>query len=110
MYTDYTELMQDIGAVIYEQSYGSYSGDTRALLKKNSLYGYLEFGWGSCSGCDALEGCVTDSDFEELRNDMAGDIIWRTKSEMKKFLLEHDWDGDYNPDTSFAFAALKCIT
>lgn len=34
---------------------GSYQGDHEVLLKDGPRFGYIIFGYGSCSGCDALE-------------------------------------------------------
>jgi len=70
-------------------------GDSWYLLKKEDLYGYLSFGWGSCSGCDALQRCSSFEEVAELYNKLKNSITWRTKEETAKWFDEHDWEGDY---------------
>lgn len=52
--------------VIIETWENDYQGSTYCLLRKENKYGYLEFGWGSCSGCDALEACSNYKDLQSL--------------------------------------------
>lgn len=54
----YDPILNDLGKVLFKLDEGSYSGDTRLIYTdSNSRYGILTFGWGSCSGCDALQSC-----------------------------------------------------
>lgn len=75
---------------------GSYQGDTFCVLKDGEKYGYLEFGWGSCSGCDALLACTDHDDLEELQASLFNDIKWfNSLEELKEYFRSHDWKGDW---------------
>ena len=73
-----------------------YQGDSRLLLKDGERYGILIFGWGSCSGCDALQACESIEEVGELRDELNDDIRWfNSKQEAVQFFKEHDWRGDW---------------
>jgi hypothetical protein len=92
---NYDPMINSFGEIIERLDLGSYQGDTIVLLKNDDLYGLLQFGWGSCSGCDALEGCENLKDLSELYTSLRDSINWTTKEEIVKYLKEHDWEGDY---------------
>ncbi len=75
-----------------------YSGDSRLLLRAFSGHiGYLNFGWGSCSGCDALQACDTWEAVEGLRENLSSGIQWfPAPAAALKFFEGHDWEGDYS--------------
>jgi hypothetical protein len=56
-------------------------------------FGYLRFGWGSCSGCDALEdahGSLVD--LTTLRDDLARSAHWEDDAYSLAYWLAHrDW-------------------
>lgn len=99
--SDYTPLLESIGRIVVRKDDDDYQGDTFVLLydPETNLYGYLVFGWGSCSGCDALQGCTTYQEVLDLRNLMASQVIWRTAEEMFEWLHLHDWEGDWYGDS-----------
>ncbi len=78
----------------------AYQGDSWALLRgQDGRLGYLQFGWGSCSGCDALQGCDTPEEVVKLRDELYASIKWfSTIAETKAFFDSHDWEGDYDAD------------
>ena len=91
---DYGELVATMpGYVLHSFDVGDYQGDTFYLLKDGTRYGVLVFGYGSCSGCDALQGCESDVQrVTELRNDMYNSIVWRESAEMMRdYLNTRDW-------------------
>ena len=47
--------------IVAKYDEGSYQGDSMALLKRWKEYYVANWGWGSCSGCDALEASNDDS-------------------------------------------------
>jgi hypothetical protein len=97
----YSDLLASMGEVITEESEGSYQGDTFVLLKRGSRYAYFTFGWGSCSGCDAMEACNSWEDVEQIRDGFFNTLRWQSPAELIKFIREHDWAGDFNrPDES----------
>jgi hypothetical protein len=94
---DYQDLIDTFGfETMISVDAGSYSGDTFCILRDGEMYGYLEFGWGSCSGCDALLACNNHNDLEELQMSLYNDIKWfDTLSELKEYFRTHDWEGDW---------------
>ena len=74
-----------------------YQGDSRYLLQSGERYGHLNIGWGSCSGCDALQGCDTIAELQDLADSIEGDIKWfASKDEARTWFETHDWKGDYS--------------
>lgn len=88
---DYDPIIRCFGDVLVQVADSDYSGDTRILLKKDDCYGFLVIGWGSCSGCDALQGCNTFAEVDELINEIEGDIKWfNTLAEAKAYIANDD--------------------
>lgn len=73
---DYEPIVADLGRVLVQVEDDDYSGDTRVLYEKDGRYGFLNFGWGSCSGCDSLQGCDNHREVEELIRGLEADIKW----------------------------------
>ena len=86
----YHGIYDQFGAVFYEESVGSYQGDSVVLLLKDGWYGYLFFGWGSCSGCDSYEAAEGDpKEVLELAKDMHRVIKWfKTLEEVQQHVLD----------------------
>lgn len=83
--------------VIIKSSDNDYQGSTYCYLRKDTKYGYLEFGWGSCSGCDALEACESYSDLQELYYRLEDSIHWHdTEEEFFQWFSSHDWVGSFS--------------
>lgn len=104
----YIELVQE-GVpgvrVLLEASDADYQGDTDLLLVvPGSRFGYLGYGWGSCSGCDSYEACTTPADFAGLRDELTGKIHWeQTPLAMALWLTRRDWQLQYGGDRSRQF-------
>jgi hypothetical protein len=67
-----------VDVLLVEES-NDYQGDSFYLLKDaEGRYGYLSFGWGSCSGCDAFQAaqCEGGNALEELRDELWEDVKW----------------------------------
>lgn len=78
------------------QSIGDYQGDYFVLLENNGEYGYLVFGYGSCSGCDALQSLQTVEEVRAYRDGLAESIRWFPgKQELAAFLHHHDAEGSW---------------
>lgn len=104
---DYSELISSFGhEILLEEEDGHYQGDTRVLLRReDEAYGFLMFGWGSCSGCDALQACSNYKDLEELRDYLIQSIQWQDSLEsMRKFIENKDWAGEFQPKAAQEFA------
>lgn len=90
---EYNELVGALGLeVIKTEDFGSFQGDTITLVKEGERYGVLVFGWGSCSGCDALQACHEWSQVDELALDLYRAIRW---SDTREGIAEVVEDADH---------------
>lgn len=68
-WSDYEALIGLFGLpIIYFWRGDDYQGDAFAVLQDGERYGLIVFGFGSCSGCDALQACETGKDAADLAN------------------------------------------
>ncbi len=75
----------------------NYQGDTRVLLRDGRRWGILIFGWGSCSGCDALEACGSRAEVVELRDEMWGNVHWELDAAaMLAYVRGKDWKLEFS--------------
>jgi hypothetical protein len=89
---EYDPIIRSFGAVLVQVEDDDWSGDTRVLLRNGDRYGFLVIGWGSCSGCDALQGCSTFAEVDELINQIEGDIKWFNSLAEVKTYIANDKD------------------
>ena len=73
---DYSPIINSFGQIVVQVDEDDYSGDTFVLLSKDSSFGFLSFGWGSCCGCDALQGCESYEDLGKLIANLECGIKW----------------------------------
>lgn len=92
-YPSYDELIESFEVeVLLEGHFGDYQGDSAYLLRQGDEYGILIFGWGSCSGCDALEACYGNlQELTMLRDDLYSSITWRERGAMVEYLTSKDF-------------------
>lgn len=87
---DYDRMVADFGEIILKTDEGYYQGDYLYILKrqvhKTTEFGFLVVGYGSCSGCDALQGCSSWEEVQELYDSMKNNVKWTTSK--KKLLRE----------------------
>lgn len=111
--SDYRPLLESFGEILLQVDDKYYQGDSRVIFKRGNEYGLLIFGWGSCSGCDALQACASYEELETLRQELAEDIRWGSAEELLVYINEHDWQGDYSwsaPEThEFISKATKLL-
>lgn len=96
----YGPLLESTGfEILVQEDEDDYQGDSVVLFAHGEYRGILIFGWGSCSGCDALKGCFSYKDIEELREKLCNDIRWfKTSGKFLEYLENHDWGrGVYFP-------------
>ena len=95
---DYGTMLNSFGYEnILQVDDDDYQGDSRVLFRDGIRFGYLNFGWGSCSGCDSLQACSSYEELEDLRTELHDSIKWyETSKEALDFFKNHDWEGDYN--------------
>lgn len=105
---DYTPIYESFGEVVHREDLGSYQGDTLLLLRRGDQYAYLCVGWGSCSGCDALQACGCAGDIDALIQDLWDECVWRSKANTLAWFCSHDWQGDYMGRVAAGFVA-ECI-
>jgi hypothetical protein len=99
-FCSYQPMIDSWGEVLVQVDDHDYQGDTRVLLKKGKKIGLITFGWGSCSGCDALQACSNYRDLQNLYDVLESNIKWMTPKESLKYFREHDWKGDYGWHTT----------
>jgi hypothetical protein len=94
---DYQPILNSIGEIVIQVDDNDYQGDSRVLYKAGEAYGWLQFGWGSCSGCDWLQGCSSWEGVQELADSLENDVQWFGSAfDALAFFREHDWEGDYS--------------
>jgi hypothetical protein len=82
-YEDLVASME-FDALIAWHDQRDYQGDTWVLARRGGRFAFLNFSWGSCSGCDALEAAGGSiKELTELRNRLYGQIRWfETEAEL----------------------------
>ena len=94
---DYTPILEQFGEILIKVDDDDYQGDSYLIYKKENSYGYLRFGWGSCSGCDALQACNTIQEVQELMDTLYNSIIWFVSlAELKEYFANKDWELEYS--------------
>lgn len=98
---NYEPIVEEIGVVAVERWQEDYQGDTWVLYhdpdSADSRVGYLVFGWGSCSGCDALQACYSWQDLAELIDDIIDSVRWfDDPKQALDWFKEHDHEGDWS--------------
>lgn len=98
---DYEPMIEAFGNAVVVVSDNYYQGDTRVLYDNNGKIGHLIFGWGSCSGCDALQACFDYEELQELCNKLENDIKWFANAkealcwfENRDWALQWEWNED----------------
>ncbi len=91
---DYTPIIESLGSIEVRHDDDDYQGDTFALVKDSERYGYVEIGWGSCSGCDALQGAESYDDVDKLAASIANGVRWFDNAAAAlEWFRTTDWDG-----------------
>jgi hypothetical protein len=93
----YQRIIDAFGKVAIQVDDQDYSGDSRVLYNEDGKFGVLIFGWGSCSGCDALLACNTHEDIQEVIDGLQQSIIWFDDAASALYYFQnHDWQGDFS--------------
>ncbi|MGI9569204.1 MAG: hypothetical protein ACR2PH_05590 [Desulfobulbia bacterium] len=89
---DYNPIVSDFGKVALKIDDDDYQGDSRVLYDNDDKIGYLIFGWGSCSGCDALQACRDVKEIQELYDSLKSEVKWfSTHKEALDYFNNKDW-------------------
>lgn len=107
----YEEGLKSLGVEILEWvTFGTYQGDYAAILKEDDTLGFVVIGYGSCSGCDALEACNSNKEYRELLHSVIQNIYWGTQEELlSKINDEYDDNNWYRYDDDFSQNKSKLI-
>lgn len=94
---DYGPIIESCGEVIVRTDDDDYQGDTYVLIRgADGSFGYLVIGWGSCSGCDALQACSTFGEIDELAKSIRDSVRWfDTQQEAIGCALSPNRTGDH---------------
>lgn len=87
---DYDPIINDLGEPLVNVTGGSYQGDYYILLKNESRYGFVVIGYGSCSGCDALQSCHSYEAVQELINEITANVKWFDSLQETKAYISDD--------------------
>lgn len=95
--SNYQPMLEEFGEICVQVDDNDYQGDSRVLYRDGDGFGFLQFGWGSCSGCDALMACNSIEEVQELMDELLQKIMWFDSSEKAlAYFTSHDWKGDYS--------------
>ena len=92
----YDCIAKQLGDVIHETRIGDYVGDYLYLLADDARRGFLVQGYGSCSGCDAWEACLSAKDAQDLIEYMYNSVHWEDSPDaMFRWIRDRDWKGQW---------------
>lgn len=86
----YDEIVATQGEIIKDWTLGDWQGDYVYLLKNGDKYAFTVIGYGSCSGCDALQGCENDEEFNSLKEGIINGIVWGTKQDVYDYVFNQE--------------------
>ena len=96
-FNDYQPMLESFGQILVQVDEEGYLGDSWILYEKENRYGFLNFGWGSCSGCDALKACENIKEVQDLMTELEKSIIWfDNKESLLDYFIKTDWKGKYS--------------
>ena len=98
-YYDYQPIIDAFGKIIIQKDDDDYQGDSYIVYKfEDNRYGVLIFGWGSCSGCNALQACYGNRDeIQDLINSLYNSIIYfDSLKELKEWAESENRKYEYN--------------
>lgn len=93
---DYGPLLESFGPVLLRVDDDDYHGNSGVLYRDGDWYGLVIFGWGSCSGCDALYACNTYDEVDAFIRELHSQVRWMRGPEMLRYFQTHNWEGDYS--------------
>lgn len=114
-YESYESLVDSFEVeTLLMEAVGDYQGDYPFLLRDGKKYAYLVVGYGSCSGCDVLEGLYDDRKaITEFRDELWNSLVWKTKAEMRAYFRAKDekleWWGYDSGYQDFKVKALEIL-
>jgi hypothetical protein len=110
MYPAYRDLIDSTGVEnLHQVDDNDYQGDSRVLVRDYHRYGLLFFGWGSCSGCDALQAAEGNpAELATLRADLRRKIHREdSAADLLAYIEGKDWTLDVRGDDEASRAFRK---
>ena len=101
MYQSYRDLIDSMGVEnLLQVDDNDFQGDSRVLVRDYHRYVLLFFGWGSCSGCDALQAAEgNEAEMAALRDDLRRSIHWEDSATgLLAYIDGKDWSLDVRDD------------
>lgn len=96
---EYSIITKEIGDLLFSIDLGDYQGDSLNVYKDGSKYGFLSFGYGSCSGCDALQGIESYEELQNFIDGLVNNVKWfDSLQELKDYFAKKDWALEYYGD------------
>ena len=92
---NYQPMLEEFGKILIQVDVKDYQGDSFVLYQNGQRFGYLCFGWGSCSGCDALQACESFEEVQELMDKLYNSIRWFDSIKELKQFFDKDMKGEY---------------
>lgn len=86
----YDSLVASAGTIIKYWNIGDWQGDYVYLLRNGDRFGFTVVAYGSCSYCDALEGCDSQEEVDELKESIVNGIFWGTAEEVEAYAIKED--------------------
>lgn len=92
------------------ETIGSWQGDHLVLLKDGDAFGFLSIGYGSCSGCDFLQGLYftpnAQAEVERYAARLREGIYWGSREDVAAYVNDSDriewWQYEAHSDTAVA--------
>lgn len=109
-WSDYQPMLNAFGNIVLQVEEDGYQGSSWLIYEDNGRYGYLTFGWGSCSGCDALLACFTLEEVQELMDYLYASIQWFESLEsLQTWFYNRDWEGVHEWHLGEFHSFYKCV-
>jgi hypothetical protein len=115
---DYDELVSTFATIAESKMFGSYQGDILYFLTNDKgEIGWLVVGYGSCTGCDALEAATSSyagGGYEEvcaLRDELERDVQWFSSIDALREWVDQRVSGNdwYWTETEDGYGAGKTL-
>ncbi len=84
-YADYDELIRATGLTIdASEAFGDYQGDYVYVVRDGERRGIAIVGYGSCSGCDALQASHgVQAEMEDIAWGIRRSVVWGDETELR---------------------------
>lgn len=91
-YTDfsYDPIFDALGEVVCSYRDKDYQGETTLVIrnKTTGLFAIHTYSWGSCSGCDFMQGCSSHAAVLKYANEAAASLEWIDLESLRARALE----------------------